>query len=60
LPTVSDEIVIYGQLWGSELVDLHELPPGSDPTVLAMDPWTKETNGKRLGIGLFGSPVPIG
>ena len=31
----------YGQLWGSELVDLHELPPGSDPTVLAMDPWKK-------------------
>jgi hypothetical protein len=24
-----------------------------------MDPWKKETNGKRLGIGLFGSPVPI-
>jgi hypothetical protein len=32
----------YGQLWGSELVDLHELPPGSDPTVLAMDPWKKK------------------
>ena len=33
---------IHLKLWGSELVDQHELPPISDPTVVMMDPtWKK-------------------